>query len=401
MQNNKDNRVEFSKGMSSCFFIMSPFQLLCALEAIDEFEVTDYKLVFVLLNIPEFAHRNDQMREMARHMQLQYEEVAFEQISYDDFYEQKGQFSVKQAETYDRLFIGDYYATPLLMLSSKYAGESAVLLYTDDGNSSISIIQGKPRDNRPMGWIRQWIWYRDVYKVQQRDREQVQNILSERGVQCTNGFFTIYNDLHSKGFVLYPNRLCHLSERVPQEHSDRPVVVIVGAAIAAYAKQNRIPEAELEAIVSTQLSNVAIQHADREIIYIPHGRDTNLTVQQYCDTLHFVYQKIDEPIEFYLLRSGMKPEYVYGFNSTALLNLKRLFPSAEVSNWFIEKRYDNSYYNFFSAVRNYYEQNNIRTIIIKYPRPAVSKVIKNVMKNQYFVVKYFLKKLLRKLHILN
>lgn len=395
-----NNMLEFAKGTSSCFFVMSPFQLLCALEAIDEFEIKDYKLVFVLLDVPEFAHRNDQMREMAHHMHLKYEECDFMQISYDEFFERKGLFASPKTNKYDRLFIGDYYATPLLMISSLYASKSALLLYTDDGNSSISIIQGKPRDNRPMGWMRQWIWYRDEYKVQQRIRTRVQNVLLERGIKCTQGFFTLYNDLPSKDFVLYPNRLCHLSNRVPKESPDKPVVVIVGAAIAAYAKQNRIPETELESIVNAQLSNVSLQHPDREILYVPHGRDTNLNVRQYCETLHFVYQKIEEPIEYYLLRNGLQPDYVYGFNSTALLNLKRLFPSANVSNCFIEKRYDNSYYNFFSAVRLYYEQNGIHTIIIKYPNPAISKVIKKLLVNQYIVAKYFLKKILRKLHIL-
>ncbi len=391
MHKNIKNRIEFAKVTPSCFLVMSPFQILCALEAIAEFDIHDFKFVYVMNS--EFIQRNEQMRLMAHQMQFQYDEYDMKEISYNDFIKSEGIFSAHKKGKYDRIFIGDYYATFLLMLSVLYASDSATLLYTDDGNSSISILQGKPRDNRPMGWKQQLTWYKNVYKVQQKERNEVQNRLCEAGVKCTNSFFTIYSDVKTKLFSIYPNHLCHLSDRITTKQAENQVVIIVGAALSAYAAQNRIEEIELEAITWKQLSNIRARHADMDIVYIPHGRDTNLNVPHFCDILHMSYQRIEEPIEYYLLKSGMQPKYIYGFNSTALLNLKRIFSAAQVSNWFIEKEYDNSYYKFFNEVRKYYEQNGIETEVIKYPQPTMSERVELLVNNVYGIFKLIARKL--------
>ena len=89
----------------------------------------------------------------------------------------------------------------------------------------------------------------------------------------------------------------------------------------------------------------------------------------------------------------MQPKYIYGFNSTALLNLKRIFSAAQVSNWFIEKEYDNSYYKFFNEVRKYYEQNGIETEVIKYPQPTMSERVELLVNNVYGIFKLIDRKL--------
>ena len=367
-------REEFAKGTPSCFFVMSPFQLFCALEAIQEFEVKDYKVVLVLLQNDEFAHRNEQMRRMVKQLNIAYDEYDYVQVINDDFQNKQGSFFGVEPHKYERLFIGDYHAMAILKLCAVYAAPKAKVLYVDDGNAAISLFQGLPRDNRPHGWWKQLKWYKNTYLAQQRERENLYARSKQIGITCTNSFFTIYSDLPSKKFILYPNTLQH-AEKLFRKENNKPIfcVLIVGSALKAYAWQNRIGETELEAITWKQLSDVRQQHPDENILYIPHGRYTNTTIPQFCKILNINYQRIDETIECYLLINSIKPEHVYGYNSTALLNLKRFFPAAHVVNWFLEKGYDNSFYNFFCSVRKYYEQNQIETYVIKYPKPSIKE----------------------------
>lgn len=384
---------EFAKGTPSCFFVMSAFQFVCAIEAIYEFEIKDFKLVFVLNTIKEFECRNEQMRKMARQMAVKYDEIAYDKISYDEFCSKSGLFAIKANKRYERIFVGDFNAIGLLILSARYATSNAVLLYTDDGNSSISLFRGTRRDNRPFGWRQQLTWYKSVYRVQKRKREGLYKDLLKEGIKCTNSFFTIYNDIKTRHFNLYPNTFQHLVKNVQAQTDKKQCIVIIGSALSAYAEQNRITISEIEAITWLQLSKVREEYETDTIVYIPHGRDSNPNVPVFCKTLDIGYMRIEETIEYYMLRNDFQPFMVCGYNSTALLNIKKMFPLARTVNWFIDKKYNNSFYPFFYTVRKYYEQNGIETDVIKYPSLTACERAKSLLGNVLGILKLVLKKL--------
>lgn len=393
MEESLKYKSEFAKGTPSCFFVMSAYQFVCAIEAIYEFEIVDYKIIFVMNTSAEFDCRNEQMRKMAKQMNIEYEELAYNDISYDEFCTKSGLFATKENKRYERIFVCDYNAVGLLMLSVRYATPNAVLLYTDDGNSSISLFRGTRRDNRPSGWRQQLNWYKSVYRVQKRKKERLYDDLMTEGIKCTNSFFTIYNDIKARNFNLYPNTFQHLVKNVQAKKDSIQCIVIVGSALSAYAEQNRISIAEIEAITWFQLSKVREEYEPYTIIYIPHGRDTNPNVANFCQMLNIDYSRIEETIEYYLLRNGLQPFLVCGYNSTALLNIKKMFPLARIVNWFIDKKYNNSFYPFFATVRKYYEQNGIETDVIKYPSLTTRERTKMFSSNVSGLLKHMLKKL--------
>ncbi len=376
MKKKSVENIAFSKYTPSVFFVMSPFQLLCAIEAIREFCISEYKMVFVCNVGVEYEKRNEQMKSMALDFGVEYD-----YFSLDLLLSGIDCCGVEENKKYSRIFIGDYNATFLLELSEKYAKTQAILLYIDDGNSSITLLQGIRRDDRPSSWRSLLRWYKYDYKKKKSNRKKIYEKLGNRGIICSNCFYTIYNDIKSKKFIIYPNRLKNLVYKSCELNSNDEIIYVVGPAIDAYAKQNRIRIVDVESIMWNKLSELRSIYGSKEIVYIPHGRDRDVYVMDFCHMLGIKYMRIDETVEYYMVKNVKNPYAVYGINSTALLNIKRIYPKATVVNWFVDKKYDNSFYLFFKSVANYYKKNGIEIEVIKYPNLSFKERMNIVYNN--------------------
>lgn len=391
MKKKSVENIAFSKYTPSAFFVRSPFQLLCAIEAIRDFSISEYRIVFVCNE--GFEKRNNQMRSMAINMGVEYDYYTSSQYSFERLASDIDSSEIGECNKYSRIFIGDYYILSMLELSIKYATKRAILLYMDDGNSSITLLQGIRRDDRPSNWQNYFQWYKNVYKKEKSKRLDLYKKLERRGIVCSNCFYTIYSDIKSKKFILYPNKLNGLAEQFSEIKSKSKMLYIVGPAIEAYAKQNRIRIVDVESIMWNKLSELRLGYPDNEIVYIPHGRDENKYIMEFCQILNIEYKPIDEIIEYYLVKSYSAPYAVYGINSTALLNIKRIYPNAIVVNWFLDKKYNNSFYSFFRTVAVYYKKNGIIIDIIKYPGRTLKENCKCIYNNVYGLVRLFFKKI--------
>lgn len=369
----------FAPKTPSCFIVMSSFQLLCALEAIADLKIEDFRVVFVF--DPKFAPRNEQMRKMAIHFNIQYDEYSYNDIQEKDFYASMGLFAHNDTLKYNRIFVGDYNNLSLIMLASKYAAKNSTIAFTDDGNASIALLAGIRRNDRPDSWVDRYIWYKRVYKKKKIAREELTFELKKREITCTNCIYTIYFDIKTTKFQTHPNFFHNIVLRTPKTEQPNGDVVIIGPALAAFAKQCNIKENELEAIIWKQLSDTRLRHINTEIQFIPHGRDDNPHIQSFCNILNIKYLRISETIELHLLKSSSEPQYVYGFNSTALLTIKRMFPNASTTNWFINKHFNNPFFTFFSTVRDYYEANEIKTDTICFPDPPLARKVSWIISN--------------------
>lgn len=391
MKDKAIKNIAFSKYTPSAFFVRSPFQLLCAMGAIRDFSISEYRIVFVCYE--GFEKRNNQMKSMAMDFGVEYDYYTSSQYSFEQLASDIDSRGMGECNKYSRIFIGDYYILSMLELSIKYAAKRAVLLYMDDGNSSITLLQGIRRDDRPSNWRLFFQWYKNDYKKEKSERLDLYKKLENRGVICSNCFYTIYSDIKSKKFILYPNMLNGLTQQFSDIKCKGNMLYVVGPAIEAYAKQNRIRIVDVESIMWNKLSELRSVYPNNEIVYIPHGRDENKYVMEFCQMLNIKYKPIDETIEYHLVKRSSAPYAVYGINSTALLNIKRIYPDTIVVNWFLDKKYNNSFYSFFKAVAVYYKKNGIIIDIIKYPGRTIKENCKCIYNNVYSLVSLFFKKI--------
>ena len=252
MKQQKTHSKVIAKNVPTCFVLMSTFQLMCAYEAIQEFEIKDYKLIFSPWKA--YHTRNKQMCDFAEKLGLKYEVVYYDDIDITDFYAHKGRFASKLSSVYERVFIGDYYAEGCIALSSCYASENAEIAFLDDGNSSIALFYDVHKAPIPSDWIGMLKYYRDVYRKEQIKRKVLAQELNHYSIVLTNEFYTIFSDIKTRKYILHSNSLTHIVNKTIQRNDYKWKVYIIGTVISQYAQQNGVSENIMEGIIWTILS---------------------------------------------------------------------------------------------------------------------------------------------------
>ena len=369
MNNMREYDRVFAKGTPTAFIIESPFHLLCTLEAIKEFEISDYCLVLVL---EKDNIRNKQLFSMLRERNLEY----------DIYYEEEAvQYkSIVNNKRYDRVMLGDYDDLNILRMCLVYASTNATPIFMDDGISSIMILKELPYKHTPVfAKIREWV--KGPIGLE-RARRSILREWETAGIKDYNYFFTIYSEIKSKKFIVYPNNFAHILE---QSASENPgVVIIVGTVIDIVASRLGLSTALIEGIIWDKLVEVRNLHPKAEIIYVPHGRDTNCHIEQLCGCLQIRFVRLDKPIENYVIDEKLNVEAIYGYTSTALSTLKAM-TNAPVVHWVIRNKHGESWYLTKQYIK-YYEQMGMRTEMMWIPEMSWWEHMKKT------IIKYACKK---------
>lgn len=354
----RSKKIAFSKHTPSLFIIVSPFQLLCAIEAIKEFCISEYDFILAL---DRGNPRNQQMLSMMNELHLDYDLIYVDAISYSEFKNNSGLFSKRPKKQYRRIFIGEYYSYKIKIYATLFAKKDSVVVYTDDGNASLSLFNGISRDlNPPKTFV-------DKYSARKLELKQFLRykwVCFQKGIINRNYFFTVYHDIPSWRFTMYPNHLSHL---MPQESCNTldKTIIFIGTVVDHYCRQMSIDVSWFESRLRNVLKNIRQNYPDYNILYIPHGRDTNTVIPVICNDYGVKYQRINVAIEYYLLQQRLKPQVVIGVNSTALYNIKKMLPIVRIINIYIENKYA-VFRDFFKEVALYYSKHSIEIMKIDY-----------------------------------
>jgi len=352
----------FAKHTSSAFIVASPFQMLCALEAIHEFEIEDYKFVFVLM---EGWKRNDQMFAMAKHFNINYDLIWCGENEREYFDWQKNGFNINAQGKYSRVFIADYHMAYYHIIVPLYAKKGAVIAYLDDGCSTILFLKGIIKDKKPSNWRKRLNWYRNRNNAVELYRQQrVIKALQNLGIYGAESFYTIYDNVSSQKFSIYSHSLSYVASMYRRTNLTKPIILVVGTAIDSYANASGISTILMESIVWKSLAELRDKFPDDQIVYIPHGRDTDTVLKAFCDILNIKYLSLNESIETYMLSSNYSPIVIYGYGSQALYNFRQLYPSIEIHNWIVSAKSQYGADIQSKTIYNYYEQSGIINEVI-------------------------------------
>lgn len=383
----------FFKGGSAAFLVMSPFQLLCAVEAVTAFDIEDSFFEFVFVR--EYKHRNQQMIYMADQMNLLYKIVFTDEIETDELYQTPKGMPSKAHELYDRVFIGDYNSKHLHVEAYRFAKRGSCILYIDDGTSTICLLKGIFNDGNAKTWVEKYqaLKYK---KGTFRLHRSVQKKMSKHEVHLQDCFFTIYDKLPDTRFKLYPNNLERLRKTRRNVSLDEKLVCIIGTVVREFSESVlREDVMVLEAIIWSILSKVRQTYQDCRIVYIPHPRDNNSNISEFCKMLNINYLQINESAESYLLNSPYKIEAIWGFGSTALGVLRKLFFNTEIVNVSISKGPTTKIYD---AIYSYYSKINIRQEEIELPEKGIPTNLflsgmRNLIDFSVFIINKFLNRI--------
>lgn len=339
--NKADNRERyeraFCKGGSAAFVVESTFQLMCAREAIHEFEIEDFHIV--MATFESYGPRNQQMLHAAEKWGLVMELMDMTTVDFNAFFASDATLD-NSRKRYDRVFVGDRDNLNMLVIAGDYAKTGGFVILFDDGTASIGQLKDIYHGKKPSNdWVDLYHWYQSKQAYLNK-RQAIYNKLAEKGICFTDDFYTIFDDLASPRHATYRNTFSYLLSQPKSADADPIGVVVVGTIVEEIARIFSVTPVYMEQKFAEILRGIRERYPEETIIYVPHPRDAGTGVKNICDELNIVYTHLSVPIESYVLSNSHTLKSVYGFGSTALIVLKKILPDVDITN--IEFAYSNN-----------------------------------------------------------
>lgn len=314
------------------FIVSSPFQAICALEAINYYKITSPHLL--LFDTPI-------IRKMTFPILQDHGETFFLKVAGG------GNLALikallKQSDKikYDIIFIGDYFSyfhyVTALFLSKRHAR----FIYLDDGNSTLTIMppssRQRGRSKRERKYLKIWDFFSNVKAV-------------------NKSFFSIYDLGEEFPFDVEKNTLSSL---VGNNVSIQSGIYVIGTDSSFLHLKDRTYSDYLKALDKY----IRERYGEEDVYYCPHRRDEN-DFHQLVDELGWRYHDSEYGVEIDFLRKNIYPLLVVGFGSTALYTLKKIFSRTSIETIyivFVEDHMNKAY----RAIEKEFSLYDIRTIFI-------------------------------------
>ena len=331
----------FDKHIPSVFVVCSPFQALCAVTAIRQLEIQDYKFYALL---PRGEVRNSQVECVLNHFDIKY--TAISPTNRFEVFYYKYRPLIKRNNKYKRLFLGDFRTVFLYSVGCGVVSDNANVVYLDDGNISISLLRG--RDTEPLS---------------DNDVRLLECYKKHRGFVFFKNLLTIYSDIPNSNFNIEGLQLSVVGKEHSGESQAVSRVYIVGTNLERFCGPLGLSEDIFVSYLDTLMKKLKAEFPGNEIVYIPHGCETKVYAETLCEKYGIRYLKPQMMIELELLSIANPPKAIYGFTSTALYTLKKLFPDSKVVNIVFDSlEKDNPFVIDILDCSKYYAQNGIECV---------------------------------------
>lgn len=332
-----NNNRAFAEKEPSLFIVQTPFQAMCALNAIRQLKIEDYTISLHLHK--NTAKRNKQTIELVERYGLKYSVAKTSPISLFKliglFFKRKGWFN--------RVFLGTHLYHDGYYYALKVMKRKGNLVLLDDGVATLSLLEG---DYKTTGMS---AIYMAMYKA----------IAKLRGIKLNN-VFTVYKDILNPRWNIAFNNISLL--RQFKSSSEEKIVYFIGTNNSGFIERRGVDEVAFKQMLYNVLKRMRAIYPSDKIIYIPHGRDKSTFVKDYCEEFGFEFRPLDVNVEIYILSQDIIPQSIYGFTSSALYNLKMIFPETKVKNIVMKLLTEKS--PGIIGISDYYAKNGIPTLTV-------------------------------------
>lgn len=322
----------------SVFVIDSPFQALCAVSAIRQLKISECRVLAVFTNNKQ---RNETIKNVLLHFQIPFISVTFTPLSYKYY-----QFSsmIKRKSGYKRLFIGFYDAPFQHTVGCCNIADGASVVYLDDGAANINLFQHKTITSISDFHEKKWL-----HVIERR-----------RHVSFYKNFLTIYNDIPNTAYSIAPLNLSTLFDNTKSKLQEN--VYIVGTHSQSYFNHIAISENTFITKLDSLFFNLKKEYPSEKIVYIPHRSDSSEYAQKLCCKYGCEFRVVDMTIEMELSQQLHAPKAIFGFTSSALFNLKKIYPHTRVVNILIIPQKETAHFRDFLKISEYYQHNGIELL---------------------------------------
>lgn len=335
--------TEFLKGTPSVFVVSSPFQTLCAIATIRQLEIEDYQIIIVLYRNDV---RNNQIVSILERYKIRYN-IRYRGGAW--LYKYMMMTSIIQRHShYKRLFVGDPRSYLLFFIGCRYVSDNSNVVCLDDGNITLCFLSD--RNGNTQSHKRKW-FLKLIYRW--------------RGLEFGNCFLTIYGDIPNRKYSIQTLYLSNVVKGLQLKNTTLKNIYIVGTYLESYCKPLNIDEGKFINKLGELMQYLRKNNPNDIIYYISHGREDKDYGERLCKYHGCFFIRPKMIVELELLSMANPPKAIYGYTSSALYNLKKMFPMAQVFNILFELKKENHYYRDYVVCSDYYKRNGIDLIIDK------------------------------------
>lgn len=324
------------------FFLTSPFQILNAIEAYHYYNIDNAKFVFIT---DESSISRNQMIELANEFKIGYEIILNTSLRrgkiYSLYYLMRNFIFTTEVFKYDCAFLGDAFENQLNIWCSIRTRYKGKIIYLDDGNASLGLLNN---GNKMRGIFK--LIYDVVCFVMKIEKSHI---------------FTSYYRNQTNKFKVVHNNFSTLSVYM-EKYKIENCVYIIGTAVDEYCEYLGVG-IDYFLVKLGELFSAVNKTSGSRVIYIPHRRDNNKEVMRLCIKNNINYEHLDMAIEFYFCKYKKCPKEIYGFGSSALHNLKMLFPKLKITNVLLEGSNTNGV-NEYKIIGEFYQSENIESLTL-------------------------------------
>lgn len=330
----------FDKHVPSVFSIGTPFQALCAIATIRQLEIEDY---LFLLNLSSNRERYDQLCTL-----LEKYDINFKVVNpYNRIRRHYGKWQAlrKHKSRFKRLFIGDFRDILLYYTSLGYVADGSSVVYLDDGNVTISLLLETISEPLKEETLSFW--------------NEVKN---KRSIDVNKNILTIYEKIDNPKYTIRILDLSILLNCQNEEYYANEVY-IVGTNINSYCDFLDISYDIVINEIEKLIKKIKIEYPKDRVIYVPHGRDKSEYAKTLCEKYGVDFEPSEMLIELTLMNKQYPPKAIYGFTSSALFNIKKIYPQTRIVNVFFDFKVVNSGVQEYLMISDYYKKNGIELMI--------------------------------------
>lgn len=311
--------------MKNLFIVRSPLQIINAIEAVHNFNLTDNTLVLIH---NRSITNTEQMKDLLN--LIKWEEIIHVEESYGSkFFKYISLIKQLKKERYNYLFIGEL-GVSYKMIVANTKKEKVFLI--DDGTATI-------------------MYYDRFIK---HDRYNKYNFREIRflffglniKVKDKINLFTYFDLKPVHGNEVVKNRLIYFrSTYLFNIKKEKDVIYFIGQPADVFMDIDLYKES---------IEKLMIKY-NKKIIYIPHRSEKKEQVQAIMSmkNQNFEIYKPAMPIELYFLYSKLYPLYIISYYSTALVTLNMLFEESRIEYIKVAKNSINE--ERFAMIENTYK----------------------------------------------
>lgn len=280
------------------FLLGSPFQCLCAFQAIRYYNIKNYTIF-----IPDTKGIEN------TEVLLQKKRESFTKINNNNM---NGILSmlIKPHPKFETIFIGNYYDDSYLLIASLFSSRSSKICYLDDGTATMKLFSDTP--------------LHFPTSISQKILKGVARMIFFAKRCSIYNYFTMFEVKSNKynivkfDFILDNNAL----PTKPQG------VYVIG---------NNSSDMEFKTLTYDDyylglFEYLKLNYPNEIIYYCPHRRDhNNADHKQKYSGKGVEWFDTEISVEYDFTENNIYPVAIYGLNSTALFTLKKIYPLSEVS----------------------------------------------------------------------